>query len=157
MTPWAIEIDRIDWNAYTCACGERGHLGDDLRRIIEARSLAEWGGASLDGHVEDQSMVADIAVPAVGVMMAALQEDLAVPTRGEFMINLWRLVVGEADESVTGEIHEQVRDGIWLIYQEAARGDTETALEILECVERNLARLEYFRKAVAPRLAKRTR
>ncbi|MFI9563404.1 hypothetical protein [Streptomyces rishiriensis] len=84
MTPWTLEIDRIDWNAYACACGERGHLGDDLRRIIEARSLAEWGGASLDGHVEDQSMGADVAAPAIGVMMAALQEDLAVHTRSEF-------------------------------------------------------------------------
>ncbi|MFI5873900.1 hypothetical protein ACIBAH_15875 [Streptomyces sp. NPDC051445] len=157
MEPWKIELSRVDWSAYECACGERGHLGGDLQRIIEARSLGEWGGASLDGHVEDQSMVADVAVPAVGVMMAALQEDLAVPTRSEFMINLWRLVDGEADESVTEEIHEQIRDGIWLIYREATNGDTETAMEILECVERDPARLEHFRTAVARRLSKRTR
>jgi hypothetical protein len=100
---------------------------------------------------------ARLAVPAVGVMMAALQEDLAIPTRSEFMINLWRLVVGEVGDSVRAEIHEQVRDGIWLIYREAVRGDTETALEILEYVERDPVRLEHFRKAVAPRLAKRTR
>lgn len=110
MTPWAIEIDRIDWSAHTCACGERGHLGDDLRTLIEARSLSEWDGASLDGHVEDpSSTVADVAVPATGVMMAALQEDLAPATRDEFMINLWRLVLADADDGVTQEIHPPVR------------------------------------------------
>lgn len=132
MAPWMIELSRIDWGAYDCRCGERGHLGEDLRQIVSARSLAEMGAATLEGHVEDQAMVAPAAAPATGVIMAALQEDLAPVVVEELMLTLWRLVLGEADESVTAEIHEQVRDGIWLVYREATRGDTETALEILE-------------------------
>ncbi|MFF9813534.1 hypothetical protein [Streptomyces sp. NPDC014006] len=152
-----IELSRIDWGAYECRCGEGGHVGEDMRRIISARSLAEMGVATLEGHVEDQAMVAPVAAPAAGVIMAAFQEDLAPVVVEELLLALWRLVLGEADESVTAEIHEQVRDGIWLIYREATRGDTETALEILEYVERDRARYEHVRQALAGRLAKRTR
>ncbi|MFE5588916.1 hypothetical protein [Streptomyces sp. NPDC056549] len=157
MIPWAVEIDRIDWDAYACRCGERGHVGEDLRRIISARSAAETGGVTLDGHVEDEVMLAPVAVPATGVIMAALQEELSADTRDELMLTLWRVVLGGDDESVKREICDRVRDGIWTLYREATRGDTESALEILEYVERDSARLEHFRRAVAPRLAKRTR
>ncbi|AJF64043.1 hypothetical protein [Streptomyces vietnamensis] len=152
-----IEIDRIDWGAYECRCGERGHVGQDLRRIISARSVAEMGGVTLAGHVEDQAMLAPVAVPATGVIMAALQEELSADTRDELMLTLWRVVLGEDDESVKTEIYDRVRDGIWTLYREATRGDTEAVLDILEYVEHDGARLEHFRRAVAPRLAKRTR
>ena len=152
-----IEIDRIDWGAYECRCGERGHVGEDLRRIISARSVTEMGGATLDGHVEDQAMLAPVAVPAVGVIMAALQEDLAPVVRDDLILTLWRVVLGEARESVKTEVYERVRDGIWSVYREAVRGDPEAALAILEYVEHDSARLDHVRPAVAPRLAKRTR
>ncbi|MFJ3766790.1 hypothetical protein ACIPQJ_20350 [Streptomyces sp. NPDC090082] len=156
MVPWTVEVDRIDWQAYACRCGERGHVGEDLRRIISARSAAETGGATLEGHVEDEVMIAPVAVPATGVIMAALQEDLRAETRDELMLVLWRVVLGAVDEREKAEIHDRVRDGLWILYREAARGDTESALEILEHVEHDSARLAHFRAAAAPRLKKRT-
>ncbi|WP_369382554.1 hypothetical protein [Streptomyces sp. cg36] len=157
MVPWTVELERVDWNAYACWCGERGHLADDLRQIITARSVAEMGAASLDGHVEDQGMLADVAVPAAGVIMAALHEDLGADARSELIITLWRCVLGAEDESGRAAIQQQVRAGIWAIYREATHGDTETALDILECVEQDTARLDAFREAVRSRLDKRRR
>ncbi|MEU8616830.1 hypothetical protein [Streptomyces sp. NPDC048623] len=155
MNPWLVELERIDWTAYECLCGVSGHVGRDLQQIILAQSVAEMRGASLDGHVEDNSVVADVAAPAVGVIMAALQENLASNVRNKLMVTLVRVVVGEASEDVSAAIHEHVRDGLWTIYGEATRGATEIAIDILECVEHDQARLEYFRNALQPRLEKR--
>ncbi|WP_030200416.1 hypothetical protein [Streptomyces sp. NRRL S-87] len=156
-TPWMIELKRVDWDAYDCYCGGRGHVGDYLAQLIQARSEAEMAGASLEGHVEDEAGLAPVAAPAVGVIMAAFQEDLAPVVRQDLMLTLWRVVLGASEEPLADEVYPKVRDGIWALYKEAAQGDTESALEILEYVERDTGRFAAFKKALQSRLDKRAR
>ncbi|MFJ1868809.1 hypothetical protein ACIOD1_29910 [Streptomyces sp. NPDC088097] len=156
-TAWMIELERVDWDAYACFCGGRGHVGEYLAHIIRSRSLAEIGDASLEGHVEAEAGLADVAVPATGVIMAALQEDLAPVVREDLMLTLWRIVLGVSSDPMKEEVYPKVRDGIWALYKEAAQGDTEEALEILEHVEHDPQRLAAFKSALKSRLNKRAR
>lgn len=156
-TAWMIELERVDWDAYACYCGGRGHVGEYLARIIRARSLTELSDASLEGHVEDEAGVGDVAVPATGVIMAALQEDLAPVAREDLMLTLWRIVLGVSSDPMKEEVYPKVRDGIWALYKEAAQGNTEEALEILEYVEQDPQRLAAFQSALKSRLDKHAR
>jgi hypothetical protein len=161
-----LEIDRHDWASLSCACGKgAGHLAGDLKSLLRAGHPSEVVGVTLDGHVEDCSLLFACAVDVVPVILQALQEDIADFVRGQLMVALCRIALGEvhADEpaagerDIEGECRAELQRGIAVLYREAAIGDTGTALEILEEVEPDRERLAFHRAALAGRLSKRRR
>ncbi len=161
-----LEIGRHDWASLGCSCGKgAGHLATDLKALLEAADPNEVMGITLDGHVEDCSLLFECAVPVVPVILQALQEDLAGFVRGHLLITLWRISLGDvhADEpaarrrDIPGECRAELLRGINVLYREAVSGDTETVLEILDEVEPDRDRLEYYRRALSERLEKQRR
>ncbi|MEW1870413.1 MULTISPECIES: hypothetical protein [Streptomyces] len=121
--------------------------------------MEETIGYTLDGHLERQAMLFQVAPHAVPVMLAALAEELPRFTRNHFLNMLWYLVTGESHsteaEAGLPDLEEDccaaVREGIWLVYKEAASGDSETALDILEYADPDSDRFAHFRASVAAR------
>ncbi|MGW2397782.1 hypothetical protein ACWCYY_14680 [Kitasatospora sp. NPDC001664] len=150
------ESKRIQWSSYLCGCGETAeHLSDDFAKLLLAQSADDVLNITLDGHIEDQAMVFDVALPAISVIMASLSDNISQFTRGYFMVTLWRIVLGEP-ATETGDIIAKcvlvARSGLWQLYREAVSGDTETALEILSEVDLDRERFEYFKSALGGRV-----
>ncbi|MGP2437027.1 hypothetical protein ACTT8P_07000 [Streptomyces sp. JW3] len=97
-----------------------------------------------------------MAPHTVPVILAALTEELPQFTRGHFLNMLWYLVTGESHSTeveaglpdLEMDCLSAVREGLWLVYKEAASGDSETALDILEFADPDVDRFEYFRSVV---------
>jgi hypothetical protein len=102
-------------------------------------------------------MLFEVAPHAVPVILMALGEDLHDSVRGHFLGMLEYLVTGEPHrseiEAGRPDLEEQciaaVREGISVLYSEAASGDAEAAFDILEFVDEDEDRLEYYRSALA--------
>ncbi|CAM5420059.1 hypothetical protein [Streptomyces aurantiogriseus] len=155
-----LELRRHDWSALRCGCGQSGaHLTETFTRLLSARSAQEMTGHTLENHLEVQSMLFEVAPHAVPVMLTALGEDLHDSVRGHFLGMLEYLVTGESHQSETDagrpgleeECVAAVREGIWALYTEAVSGDAEAAFDILEFVDGDEDRLEYYRQALSRR------
>jgi hypothetical protein len=153
-----LELRRHDWAALRCGCGQSGaHLTETFRRLLDARSTQETVGYTLENHLEVQSMLFEVAPHAVPVMLTALGEDLHDSVRGHFLGMLEYLVTGESHrseiEAGRPDLEEQcvaaVREGIVVLYAEAVSGDAEAVFDILEFVDEDEERLEYYRSALA--------
>lgn len=66
----------------------------------------------------------------------------------DLMLTLWRTILGVSSDPLKEEVYPKVRDGIWVLYEEAAQGNTEDAPEILEYVEHDRKRLAAFKERV---------
>ncbi|WP_109777819.1 hypothetical protein [Streptomyces sp. CG 926] len=157
MNVVTIELQRHDWAALRCGCGKSGaHIPSSFTALLEARTLGETVGHTLDGHLERESMLFQVAPIAVPAILAALTCDLPPFTRAHFLNMLWYLVTGESHSTEVAaglpELEEEcrfaVREGIWLIYKEATSGDSETSFDILEFVDLDSGRFEHFRAMV---------
>ncbi|CAM5418769.1 hypothetical protein [Streptomyces aurantiogriseus] len=155
-----LELRRHDWSALRCGCGQSGaHLTEAFRRLLDARSTQETIGHTLENHLEVQSMLFEVAPHAVPVMLTALGEDLHDSVRRHFLGMLEYLVTGESHrseiEAGRPDLEEQcvaaVREGILVLYTEAVSGDAEAAFDILEFVDEDEDRLEYYRQALSRR------
>ncbi|MFE0330022.1 hypothetical protein ACFW08_25160 [Streptomyces sp. NPDC058960] len=153
-----LELRRHDWSALRCGCGQSGaHLAESFSRLLEARSRQETIGHTLENHLEVQSMLFEVAPHAVPVMLTALGEDLHDSVRGHFLGMLEFLVTGESHRSeveagrpdLEEECVAAVREGILVLYAEAVSGDAEAVFDILEFVDEDADRLEYYRSALA--------
>ncbi|GHE82113.1 hypothetical protein GCM10014715_42320 [Streptomyces spiralis] len=156
-----LELRRHDWSALRCGCGRSGaHLTESFSRLLDARSTRETIGYTLENHLEVQSMLFEVAPHAVPVMLTALGEDLHDSVRRHFLGMLEYLVTGESHRSeidagrpdLEEECIAAVREGIWALYTEAVSGDAEAALDILDYVDEDEDRLEYYRSVLAARL-----
>ncbi|MFI5675131.1 hypothetical protein [Streptomyces cellulosae] len=154
------ELRRHDWSALRCGCGQSGaHLAESFSRLLNARSTQETIGYTLENHLEVQSMLFEVAPHAVPVMLTALGEDLHDSVRGHFLGMLEYLVTGESHQSeieagrpdLEEECIAAVREGIVVLYTEAASGDAEAAFDILEFVDEDEDRLGYYRSVLAAR------
>lgn len=159
----SIELERHGWSDYRCGCGSNaGHVADTFRKLLSAHVPSDVSSYGLDGHLEVQAMVFEVAVPATSVIMAALMEELPPFVRGHLMVTLLRLVSGEshASEIAAGRVNLQeeciavVQDGMWLLYREAAVGDVENAIDILEFVESDERKFDYYRSRTRSRMKK---
>ncbi|MGW4318843.1 hypothetical protein ACWEMW_06565 [Streptomyces sp. NPDC004684] len=158
MTAWRLELGRHDWPALRCGCGRSGaHLAESFRRLLAARSARETAGHTLENHLEVQSMLFEVAPHAVPVMLAALAEDLHDCVRRHFLGMLEYLVTGESHRSeaeagrpdLAEECVAAAREGIVTLYAEAASGDAGAVFDILEFVDEDEDRLEFYRSALA--------
>ncbi|WP_157902826.1 hypothetical protein [Streptomyces jeddahensis] len=159
------EIGRFDWGQLRCGCGGTAeHVPGTFERLVEAESAEETLGADLEGHLEVQGELFEVAVPAVSVILAALADPLCDTSRNYLLSVLWRVVLGEAHPSeaalgrthLAQECHLRAREGLPLIFREALAGDSETAVEILEFVDLDEKRVDYYRQAAQNRKHRKT-
>lgn len=160
-----VELGRHDWASLRCGCGRSGaHVPSSFTALLQARTVEETIGHTLDGHVERESMLFQVAPYAVPVILAALTEELPSFVRSHFLGLLCHLVTGESHTTeveaglpdLEVECRAAVGEGIWLIYREAASGDRETALDILEFADSDSSRFEHFRSVVTAGRKKRS-
>jgi hypothetical protein len=158
------EIGRFDWGQLRCGCGGSAeHVPGIFERLAEAESPEETFGADLEGHHEVQGELFEVAVPAVSVILSALSGPLCDTSRNYLMSVLWRVVLGESHPSeaargrthLAQECHLRAREGLPLIFREALTGDSETAVEILELVDLDDKRVDYYRGLAQSRKRKR--
>jgi hypothetical protein len=158
-----LELARSDWSELRCGCGQTAaHVPETFRRLLEADSPEDAIGFRLDGHLEVQSMLFEAAVPAVPVILAALTEELSLFARNHLLVTLLHMVSGESHVSevrlgkgdLAGQCYTKAREGLWVIYREAVSGDVENALDIIEMIEEDESRFEYFRDALQGRLVR---
>ncbi|MEV6737769.1 hypothetical protein AB0N14_12825 [Streptomyces sp. NPDC051104] len=163
MTAWRIELGRHDWDALRCGCRQSGaHPPETFTRLLSAGSVVEMTGHTLENHLEVQSMLFEVAPHAVPVMLTALAEDLHHSVRRHLVGMLEYLVTGESHRSeveagrpdLEEECIAAVREGILGLCAEAVSGDAEAAFGILEFVDEDEDRLEYYRSALAEGLGK---
>ncbi|MFU8851226.1 hypothetical protein ACNAW0_09625 [Micromonospora sp. SL1-18] len=156
---WAArrEIDRHDWNRYRHPSGRDG---SELRMIflglLEAGE-AEEPGLSLEYRLEVQSMVFEVALPAVGVILAAYSDQLPRWVEMEFLNALHNVLLGEPHVSEiaagNGEVVDRcirsARSGIWVLYSKLSRHNSDFLIDILEMVDDDRGRFEFFRRSFA--------
>ncbi|MCP2314652.1 hypothetical protein [Kitasatospora paracochleata] len=137
-----MEIDRIDWNSYTCGCGRpAGHLANFLRTIISATSDSYFL-PSLSGHVERAPLLFEVTPVAVSVMVAALGEELQPAARHELLNTIWRCLCGE-DEELDAACANAARTGLWQLYRDAA-APSRAEVTILNLLDSDRARFHNF-------------
>jgi hypothetical protein len=148
-----MEIARQHWDAIECGCGRSArHLVEILESAIDGAS----GGVirALDDHVFIQSNLMGPAPAVCAVAMAMLAEGIADDQAKDILWLILWIAAGEEDgDSVESSLYwrcfEMIRDGLWLIYKEllADHGSEARryANDILEIVEWDAARLEYYR------------
>jgi hypothetical protein len=156
-----IEIERHDWERFRCGCGQSAlHVPDIFRQLLQAKDPSEVAGVSLADHLEIESMIFEVAVPSVSVILAGLGEELEPFVRVQLLEALWRLVTGESHVSevragraaLDDECVGRAREGLWVLYAEAASGDTDTALEVLDSIERDRERFDRFKDSLRDRV-----
>ncbi|MFG2944580.1 hypothetical protein [Streptomyces adustus] len=163
--PSLIQAERVDWASLRCGCGETGaHVPETFARLLEAGSPAEIAEATLEGHINIQSLLFEVAVPVTSLIAAALQEDLAEPVRLRLLNDLLTCVAGEShwaevEEGAPGiEVDCQIaaREAIWTLYQEYATGHAMLARYILEEVDPDEERFSHFDAKLISRVQKAT-
>ena len=156
-----VELDRYDWSQFRCGCQATAeHVPALLKLLIEAEDPADAYGVILDGHLEVEGSLFEVAVPAVGVILAALTGDLLAASRLELLEVLWRVVAGEPHHTETSLGHTRLgdecrfkaREGIWVLLQEGFGKHGEIVAEILKLIDLDDARLAYYAEMLkAPR------
>ncbi|WP_150205463.1 hypothetical protein [Streptomyces venezuelae] len=137
------ELRRVDWASLECGCGESAeHVPLLIEAIITAETPQDMVGYTLDGHVEESTILFECAPPAVGVIMAALAGDLSILARDVLLQTLWFVAAGSSDygpsprgESLGEGCRHHVQDGFWSLVQIGLTGtaeDAETVADICE-------------------------
>ncbi|MFG2371209.1 hypothetical protein ACGFY9_07000 [Streptomyces sp. NPDC048504] len=164
--PSLIQAERVDWASLRCGCGMTGaHIPDIFSRLLVAATPQEIAEATLEGHVYIQSLLFEVAIPVTSLIVAALHEEVSDEVRVELLDNLGACVGGESHwtEIEAGspelEIDCQVaaREGIWTLYQEYATGRASMARMLLDVVETDRERFEYFDAKLIDRVRKRAK
>ncbi|WP_157748950.1 hypothetical protein [Micromonospora echinospora] len=147
------ELSRYDWSQFRCGCrGTAEHVPEIFRAIVDAVEPEDAYGAVLDGHLEVEGNLFEVAVPAVGVILAALAGDLSTSSRSELLETLWRLVGGDSHHTemalgrtrLGDECRHKAREGIWVILQEGFGKHGEEVIDILELIDLDEARHGYY-------------
>lgn len=152
------EIARYDWARFCCGCqGFGDHVPERLERLFAAEELADLRDCSLDGHLESNTNLFEVAVPAVGVLLAGLAGPVSVRVREQALATLWYLAGGESHQSevehgrsrLGDECRLKTREGLWVIMHHALNNCDETAFEILGLIDLDDERAGYFAAAVS--------
>ena len=161
-----IQAERVDWGSLRCGCGETGaHMPGTFARLLEAGTSSEIAESTLEGHINIQSLLFEVAIPVTSLIVAALQEGLSEAVRLEMLDHLLTCVAGESHwtEVEAGapeiEIDCQIvaREGIWTLYQEYATGRASMARMLLDVVDSDRERFEYFDAKLIDRVRKRAK
>lgn len=151
-----IEIERHDWTSYRAPEWSGPSVPEIFTRLLDGGAQAEAAGYSLYGRLETQSMLYEIALPATGVILAALAGGrLESWAEDEVLTVLHTIVYGEPhrteNELGNSDLVEhcvaKARDGIWTLYGILRGTNAEFVLDILDAVDEDKERLAAFRRA----------
>lgn len=148
-----LEIGRIDWSAYRAPASGGPGIRDLLLGLLDAGDESEAVGCSLEYRFEVQSMVFEVALPAVGVILAAYAEDLPLWVEMELLNVLHNIITGEPHRSelelgnvdLVDKCIERARDGIWVMYSRLSKWNSDFLLDVLELVDSDRERFTAFR------------
>ncbi|MFF5922813.1 hypothetical protein ACFY8C_31525 [Streptomyces flavochromogenes] len=137
------ELRRVDWASLKCGCGDSAeHVPLLIEAIITAETPQDMIGYTLDGHVEESTIIFECTPPAVGVIMAALAGDLSALARDVLLQTLWFVAAGSGDDGPTAEseglgegCRHHVQEGLGRLVQIGLTGtakDAETVADICE-------------------------
>jgi hypothetical protein len=137
------ELRRVDWASLECGCGDSAeHVPLLIETIVNAENPQDMIGYTLDGHVEESTIIFECTPPTVGVIMAALAGDLSTLARDVLLQTLWFVAAGSGDCQPTPEgtalgegCRRHVQEGFWRLVQIGLTGtaeDAETVADICE-------------------------
>ncbi|MFI6582213.1 hypothetical protein [Embleya sp. NPDC050493] len=129
------ELRRVDWASLKCGCGASAeHVPLLIEAIITAETPRDMIGYTLDGHVEESTIIFECTPPAVGVIMAALAGDLSTLARGVLLQTLSFVAAGSGDDGPTGggagpgeACGHHAREGFWRLVEIGLTGTAEDA------------------------------
>ena len=166
VRPSLIQAERVDWASLRCGCGKTGaHIPETFASLLVAGTPREMADASLEGHVYIQSLLFEVAVPVTSMIVAALGEETSEAVHIRLLDELGSCLGGESHwtEVEAGapelEVDCQIvaREGIWTLYQEYATGRASMARMILDVVDTDRDRFEYFDSKLIDRVRKRAK
>jgi hypothetical protein len=166
LRPSLIQAERVDWASLRCGCGKTGaHIPETFASLLVAGTPREMADASLEGHVYIQSLLFEVAVPVTSMIVAALGEETSEAVHIRLLDELGSCLGGESHwtEVEAGAPELQVdcqivaREGIWTLYQEYATGRASMARMILDVVDTDRERFEYFDSKLIDRVRKRAK
>ncbi|MGQ4406455.1 hypothetical protein ACN6K4_001345 [Streptomyces hayashii] len=137
------ELRRVDWASLECGCGESAeHVPLLIETIITAGTPRDMIGYTLDGHVEESTIIFECTPPAVGVIMAALMGDLSTLARDVLLQTLSFVAAGAGDFELDTEgaglgdaCRTRAQEGFWGLVQLGLTGTAEVAETVADICE----------------------
>lgn len=143
MNPRVAErlLQTIDWSELGEASGADG---EGVRRAIaqllasesgEAAQRAYWG---IENHAFVQGELFEVSAACASVLVAALADPRERWVRVAVLELLFQILSGYASATsstspdLVARCREAVREGLWLLFQEALAGERDAALDVLE-------------------------
>lgn len=161
------EIQRHDWSAMLCGCGESaGHLPALLRELAGQEEKGSGiGYDAVDRHVlSPADLFLEPAPAVVAVIMAVLASGTPPHARLAYLQMLLFTLSSEgqapvpalAGRDLASECEAEVRRGLWTLYGEVLSGESIDArgyaYEILTLIEEDEERLGRLQTAAGERL-----
>lgn len=153
-----LELGRHDWSAYRAPGSGGPSLPEVFLRMFDAHDQAAATGFSLEHKLEVQSMVFEVALPAVGVIMAAYADGgLPQWVEDELLTVLHNVITGEPHRSelergnvdLVDRCIATARSGIWSMYARLTKSNADFLLDVLDFVDDDRDRLSAFQARFA--------
>lgn len=148
-----LEVQRHDWSAYRAPISGGMAIPDIFLKLMDTEIADEAVGASLEYRLEVQSMVYEVALPALDVILAAYAENPPVWVESEFLNALHNIILGEPHRSelelgnfdLVDRCIQRARDGIWVLYSRLSRFNADFLIDILDAIDTDRERFEAYR------------
>ncbi|MFF9914836.1 hypothetical protein [Streptomyces sp. NPDC013457] len=162
------ELRRVDWASLECGCGDSAeHVPLLIEGIITAETPRDMIGYTLDGHIEEGTIIFECTPPAVGVIMAALAGDLSTLARDVLLQTLSFVAAGSGgygldgkDERLSDRCRRRAQEGFWVLIQIGLTGtaeDAETAANICEYFELGGDKAAFYQAELRERMHAKTK
>ncbi|MFD0371090.1 hypothetical protein [Streptomyces sp. NPDC127114] len=137
-----------------------------IEAIITAETPRDMIGYTLDGHVEESPIIFECTPPAVGVIMAALADDLSPLARGVLLQTLRFVAAGSRDHrdaegaGLGDRCRTHAREGFWRLVQIGLTGtaqDAEMVADICEYFELGGDKAAFYQAGLRERVRAKTK
>ncbi|MEU8186714.1 hypothetical protein [Micromonospora carbonacea] len=147
------ELERISWDDFRAPNGSGVAVAEIFRRLFDAEQEGDVEGCGLEQQLEVQSMVFEVALPAVGVILAAFAEEIPAWLEMDLLNALHSVLMGEphyseienGNEDLVDRCVESARGGLWVMYARLSKRNYDVLLDILGEADLGGARYEWFR------------
>lgn len=149
-----MEIQRTPWTSIRTIDGNAATIGHALLRLLDCKSSAEaeriyW---QLENRVVVQGQLFQAAEFVVPVILTALLENKARYIKISLLELLYQIVTGSPHEDeiqhgntdLAEKCIQKTREGLWILYQEFLVGERESAQDILEIIDADRSRVDFF-------------
>lgn len=153
-----LELKRIDWSKLRDESGFADYIPSVIHQLLNAQSPQEATGLYFDieNYVFVSGQLYESAEFLVPVLIASLLEVDKDFIKTAILELLFWIVSGKAAQSEVAfgnsELREKcrvkAREGLWIFYKELFGNHQEAAIEIIEKIETDSSRLEFFLKAI---------